>query len=177
VVASFSSSASTPSASSKPSSFIELAKLNGAQSLLGPLPVHGGRFDSAFSNLQITKMDPSGDVETTMVVDQKVENSYGTLHGGAIATLVDIVGTLALLAKDNKRGGVTVDLNVSYTAAIKASNTDTSALGASRPSFAVTIVLGTIFFLLSFRAHPFGSAISPRKELNRTPDTYRRCEE
>jgi acyl-coenzyme A thioesterase 13 len=44
----------------------------------------------------------------------------GTLHGGAVATLVDVLGSLALLAKDHTRGGVSVELNVSYLLAVKA---------------------------------------------------------
>ncbi len=44
----------------------------------------------------------------------------GTLHGGAVATLVDVMGSLALLAKDHTRGGVSVELNVSYLLAVKA---------------------------------------------------------
>ena len=42
----------------------------------------------------------------------------GTLHDGATATLIDIIGTLALLAKDHTRGGVSVDLNLSYVSAV-----------------------------------------------------------
>ena len=57
-------------------------------------------------------MDPSGEVEATLTVNSRVENSYGTLHGGAISTLVDVIGTLALLAKDHKRGGVSVRMQL-----------------------------------------------------------------
>jgi peptidyl-prolyl cis-trans isomerase-like 4 len=73
---------------------------------------------------------------------------------------------LATVLVDAETGQPRQNIKVSST-------TDTSALGASRPSFAVTIVLGTIFLLLSFRAHPrpSGSATSPRKASNRTPAT------
>ena len=37
----------------------------------------------------------------------------------AITTLVDIVGTMALLAKDHKRGGVSIDLNVNFLKAAR----------------------------------------------------------
>lgn len=33
-----------------------------------------------------------------MVVPKSLTNSYGTLHGGASATLVDILGTMALVS-------------------------------------------------------------------------------
>ena len=44
---------------------------------------------------------------------------YGTLHGGVIATLVDVVGTLALLGHDPTRPGVSVEMNQSFCAAAK----------------------------------------------------------
>mmetsp|Transcript_41063 Transcript_41063/g.82315 ORF Transcript_41063/g.82315 Transcript_41063/m.82315 type:complete len:96 (+) Transcript_41063:271-558(+) len=42
-----------------------------------------------------------------------------TLHGGAIALLVDVVGTLALLGRDPTRPGVSVEMNQSFCAAAK----------------------------------------------------------
>jgi len=48
-------------------------------------------------------------------VTEAVQNIGGTLHGGAIATLVDDVGTCAIVTADREnRPGVTTDLNVSY---------------------------------------------------------------
>jgi acyl-coenzyme A thioesterase 13 len=55
-----------------------------------------------------------GVVRCSLPVTTIVQNSYGTLHGGAIGTIIDVVGTLALLADDPKRGGVSVDLNVNF---------------------------------------------------------------
>jgi acyl-coenzyme A thioesterase 13 len=78
-----------------------------------------GRFDSCFTGMMVTRMDSVGEAEAELIVDSRHENSYGTLHGGAITTLVDIVGTMALLAKDHKRGGVSVDLNVNFLKAAK----------------------------------------------------------
>jgi hypothetical protein len=97
----------TPSDGTRGLSFIEHAKQHGAASLIGEFQTHG-RFDSCLAGMQIKRMDPSGDVETELLVTKAVENSYGTLHGGAITALIDVVGTLALLTKDNKRGGVSV---------------------------------------------------------------------
>ena len=83
-----------------------------------------GRFDSCFDGMKVTKIDTeSGVAECEFVVDNRHQNSYGTLHGGAISSLVDIVGTMALLAKDHTRGGVSVDLNVTYLKAAKAGET------------------------------------------------------
>ena len=40
-----------------------------------------------------------------------------TLHGGVTATLVDVVGTLALLGRDPTRAGVSVEMNQTFCAA------------------------------------------------------------
>lgn len=51
------------------------------------------------------------------VVTPALCNLNGTLHGGAIATLVDEAGTMAIVTADREaRPGVTTDLNVSYFA-------------------------------------------------------------
>uniref|UniRef100_A0A6B2LTT1 Acyl-coenzyme A thioesterase 13 n=1 Tax=Arcella intermedia TaxID=1963864 RepID=A0A6B2LTT1_9EUKA len=54
-------------------------------------------------------------VKCTLPITEKVSNAYGGLHGGATATLVDIVGTMAQLSVDHRKPGVSIDLNVSYT--------------------------------------------------------------
>jgi uncharacterized protein (TIGR00369 family) len=38
---------------------------------------------------------------------------YGTLHGGAIAALIDIISTGALVSLD-RRAGVSITINVQY---------------------------------------------------------------
>lgn len=60
-----------------------------------------------------------GDGKAVCEVDvtPAVQNVSGNLHGGAIATLVDHVGTWAIVSADRQgRPGVTTDLNVSYLA-------------------------------------------------------------
>jgi acyl-coenzyme A thioesterase 13 len=60
-----------------------------------------------------------GEGRATVELDvaPKVQNTNGTLHGGAIATLVDHAGTLAIMTGDREgRAGVTTDLNASYLA-------------------------------------------------------------
>ena len=92
----------------------------GAQALLGRL-IASPRFDRVLAGLTVTRVDEQlGEVDTEFVVAEGLQNTYLTLHGGAIATLVDVIGTMALLAKDPTRAGVSVDLSVSYLGAAKA---------------------------------------------------------
>jgi len=56
-------------------------------------------------------------VRCELVVSDALANNYGTLHGGCISTLVDVVGTLALLGVDPSRAGVSVEMNQSFTSA------------------------------------------------------------
>ena len=59
----------------------------------------------------------NGRARVRLPVGERVQNINGTLHGGAIATLVDNAGTLAIISADRQhRAGVTTDLNVSYFA-------------------------------------------------------------
>ena len=99
-------------------SFIEKAKLSGAQSLLGAFTHLSGRFDHSMRGLQIKRIG-DGEVECEIAVDEHLTNAYGTLHGGAVSTLVDIVGTLALLSRDPTCAGVSVEINT-FVAAAKA---------------------------------------------------------
>ena len=72
-------------------SFIHKASRLGAQALVGPFPFNPHKFDEAFSALHIDSINERG-VHCSLTVHERLGNSYGTLHGGAIATLVDIVG-------------------------------------------------------------------------------------
>jgi acyl-coenzyme A thioesterase 13 len=121
---SFSSSSSASTADSAAAAdaslpFIARAQKLGAASLLGRF-TSTGRFDSCFDGMRVVRIDEAaGEAECELTVDARHENSYGTLHGGAISSLIDIVGTMALLAKDHRRGGVSVDLNVNFLKAAK----------------------------------------------------------
>ena len=46
-----------------------------------------------------------GAVQCELKVTEQLANSYGTLHGGAISTIVDVLGTMALLTRDHTRAG------------------------------------------------------------------------
>jgi acyl-coenzyme A thioesterase 13 len=55
----------------------------------------------------------------SLTVTESLANSYGTLHGGAISTIVDVLGTMALLSKDATRAGVSLEMNQSFCSAAK----------------------------------------------------------
>ena len=55
-------------------------------------------------------------IRCDLYVHESLCNRFGTLHGGCIATIVDVLTTCALLVDDEnseKGGGVTTDLHVS----------------------------------------------------------------
>jgi acyl-coenzyme A thioesterase 13 len=60
-----------------------------------------------------------GRVAISVEVTLDLVNAAKTLHGGVAATLVDIVGTLAIITADeHNRFGVSTDLNVSWFAPV-----------------------------------------------------------
>mmetsp|Transcript_4075 Transcript_4075/g.5128 ORF Transcript_4075/g.5128 Transcript_4075/m.5128 type:complete len:198 (+) Transcript_4075:218-811(+) len=101
-------------------SFIEIAASDGVHALVRKAyPISQG-FDKCMQTLQIDSFDQEkGEVFCSLVVDESLKNAFGTLHGGAIATIVDIAGTLAILAKDDSKPGVSVELNVSFISAAR----------------------------------------------------------
>eukprot|EP00501_MAST-03F_sp_TOSAG23-6_P000497 GSMAST32.ASY1.ANO1.511.1 assembled CDS len=110
------------SSQKKPTSFIEKAALKGANALLGKFFSFPGRFDSVFTGLQIDRIERNK-VECSIQVTEKLLNSFGTLHGGATSTLIDIVGTLALLSVNPLKPGVSVELNTSFCSPAKTGET------------------------------------------------------
>jgi acyl-coenzyme A thioesterase 13 len=71
-------------------------------------------FHRSLADLEIVHVG-AGVVRARLVVRDAVQNFFGNFHGGAIATLVDDVGTFAVMAADHyHRPGVTTDLHVSY---------------------------------------------------------------
>ena len=99
--------------SSQKQSFIEKVKLYGANALLGKFTCKEDRFDHIFKGLHVTAIT-KGTVSAELLIEPSLCNAYSTLHGGAISSLVDIVGTMALLTYDPLRPGVSVELNVSF---------------------------------------------------------------
>ena len=74
-------------------SFIEAAKVKGANALLGRFIHKSNRFDRVLSGMTVERMG-DGYVSCQLSVLEGIQNAYSTLHGGAISTLVDVVGTL-----------------------------------------------------------------------------------
>ncbi|GJP81248.1 hypothetical protein CLOP_g11411 [Closterium sp. NIES-67] len=60
-----------------------------------------------------------GRCQCTIAVTPELVNRYNTLHGGAIATLTDVVTSAALIAAVGPPGGVSTDLSVAYLDAAK----------------------------------------------------------
>ena len=79
-----------------------------------------GAFDKSLVGLELVDAG-EGKARLRIVVTPPVQNLGGNLHGGAIATLVDDAGTIAIMTADrDNRPGVTTDLNVTYFTAGRA---------------------------------------------------------
>ncbi|XP_011625895.1 acyl-coenzyme A thioesterase 13 isoform X2 [Amborella trichopoda] len=74
-----------------------------------------GRFFDSFilHGLKIDTIEP-GRVICSFKVPQRLVNTGNFLHGGATASLVDIVGSAALMAAGALTSGVSVEINISY---------------------------------------------------------------
>lgn len=64
-----------------------------------------------------------GHVSVELDVEEEHANTFGTLHGGFTAALIDIVTTTALCATRRGKPGVSVDLHVTYLAPAKIGET------------------------------------------------------
>lgn len=83
-------------------------------------------FDRALAGMTLDAA-ADGRAVVRLPVGDGVQNIVGTLHGGAIATLVDVAGTIAIMTVDaERRPGVTTDLNTSYFAAAPAGDVVTA---------------------------------------------------
>lgn len=73
-------------------------------------------FHRSIEGLELLEMN-QGQVRARLTVSEALLNFFGKLHGGAIATLVDDLGTFAVVTADRyRRAGVTTDLQISYLA-------------------------------------------------------------
>jgi acyl-coenzyme A thioesterase 13 len=111
-------SAST-AADERRQSFIDRVKTAGADIMLGAFLSTGYKFDRTLEGMSVTRVE-KGLVVCDLEVTEGLQNAYGSLHGGATCTIVDVAGTMALLSVDPTRAGVSVDLNVTFLAAAKA---------------------------------------------------------
>ena len=72
------------------------------------------RFETtALQGLVITEATP-GSVKARLQVTPCITNRLDTLHGGAMATIVDVVTTLALATISPDRLGVSININTTY---------------------------------------------------------------
>jgi acyl-coenzyme A thioesterase 13 len=73
-----------------------------------------GGYDRSLVGAEVLEVE-GGRARVRLPVGEAVQNVNGVLHGGAVATLVDVVGTLAIMSADREhRPGVSTDLNVSW---------------------------------------------------------------
>jgi acyl-coenzyme A thioesterase 13 len=71
-------------------------------------------YDRSLTGMELLEVS-GGKARVRLPVGEAVQNAAGALHGGAVATLVDVVGTLAIMSADrDHRPGVSTDLNVSW---------------------------------------------------------------
>lgn len=75
-----------------------------------------------------------GHVKCKIPVTPELLNGIGTLHGGAVATMVDSVSTWALVSVGKNVPGVSVDLSISYVHTLQF----TSELGCHITSFTIS---------------------------------------
>jgi len=102
-------------------SFIEKCKVFGANALLGIFVANEG-FDATVAGLKVERIS-SGQIDCTLEVHEGVLNGFGSLHGGCICTLVDVVGTMAFLTLNSTKPGVSIELNCSFLSPTKLGET------------------------------------------------------
>merc|ERR1712217_135727 len=64
-----------------------------------------------------------GEVVCLVTVTPALQNNWDSMHGGASATLVDVLGTMALLTRDPQRAGVSVEMSQTFLAQAKGGDT------------------------------------------------------
>lgn len=105
-------------------SFIQKVARNGIDSMLGRFH-SSGKFDSCLggdAGMECVRIG-DGEVECVLTVTESLSNTYGTMHGGAISTCIDVLGSMALLTKDHTRAGVSVDMNMTFCSAARVGET------------------------------------------------------
>merc|ERR1712203_412601 len=98
---------------------------NGRESLKGPFR-SSDRFDRVLQGCLECKHVGDGEVTCDVKVGPALQNAYGTMHGGAAATIVDVLGTMALLSVDAKKPGVSIEMSQTFLAAAKGGQTLTA---------------------------------------------------
>ncbi|EAL62859.1 hypothetical protein DDB_G0289161 [Dictyostelium discoideum AX4] len=77
------------------------------------------QFDTQFLDICTCESYEKGRIVMSMVVEQRHCNGLGTLHGGSIATLIDVISTFAIISTnlDDINPGVSVELSTKYSTA------------------------------------------------------------
>ncbi|EPS58020.1 thioesterase family protein, partial [Genlisea aurea] len=89
---------------------------------------NGGDYESIVDSMPARFIDPMvthglkideverGRVLCSYAIPPRILNTGNTLHGGAIATLVDVIGSVAIstMIPGSEFSGVSVDISVSY---------------------------------------------------------------
>lgn len=87
--------------------------LKGVTGVLQKMIDNGGH-DVNLKKVKVVEVKDNGTCIAELTVEKEHVNIFGTLHGGLIATLVDIITSLAVFAHPRQGKGVSVNLNVSY---------------------------------------------------------------
>lgn len=93
--------------------FIRKARLKGARSLIGQFETLENGYDEILSGMVVEHIE-EGKAVCSLRVEKSMTNAFDTLHGGVSSTIVDVLGTLALLSKDNMRPGISIELNICF---------------------------------------------------------------
>ncbi|CAG8580141.1 6572_t:CDS:2 [Cetraspora pellucida] len=83
-----------------------------------------------------------GKISAEMLIQAHHLNRLESLHGGVIASLVDVCGSLAIASKGMHHTGVSTDLNVSYVGS--AENGDILLMNAECVKLGKTLAFTTV---------------------------------
>ncbi|EGC32678.1 hypothetical protein DICPUDRAFT_81498 [Dictyostelium purpureum] len=89
---------------------------NNIQLLLDQVVKYRGFSADTFHLLKFTKVE-KGLIECEVKVEKELTNTYGVVHGGCIATILDGLGAFCFVStQDEFQFGFTVNLNINYIA-------------------------------------------------------------
>ncbi|KAI9480915.1 MAG: esterase [Benjaminiella poitrasii] len=94
------------------------------QKVLKSFLSEGGYDSHVLPGLKVLHSE-SGRVSAEFDVEKKHLNRLGSVHGGLLATVVDIGGSLAIASKGLYATGVSTDINISYISGAKQGETIT----------------------------------------------------
>ncbi|GAO47492.1 hypothetical protein G7K_1698-t1 [Saitoella complicata NRRL Y-17804] len=106
---------------------------------------HGGLDAKVLANMSIISATP-GKLKCQMQIEKHHVNRYNTLHGGTIATMVDLGGTLAVATRGLWTTGVSTDINITY---ISSGGTigDTITMEGEVVRLGKTLAFTSVFFM------------------------------